>query len=356
MESKELLDPEGSSGPPSDQQVRARQAWDAELASTEVAAARDHSQAKEKVLERISKTDDVQAVWASVFGSGLEVPYIEARFGRTTASAAVIPQMSGAGGASDAPAKPIEAPRQFPAPAGREDRAEPQADAGDGSDSSASDGGGQAYAGLRRAMERARQGGAPVRVLHYGASHTVAGIEARKLETLLENHAPVDYFRKAKNGVSALYPLQHKQEWLEQAIGETNPDLVMIEFGNNEAAGRINREKYRQKFEELVLEIKSRAPNASIFVMGPTDGCSIVGANKGKLLPGLTEVIEVQKEIAARHGLDYFDVREAMGGPGSIYQWRERGLASSDLLHFNKSGYEALGRMRYEHLMKRLGT
>ncbi len=216
--------------------------------------------------------------------------------------------------------------------------------------------GGQGYTGLRRAIERARQGGEPVRVLHYGASHTVAGTEARKFESLLEQTAPVDYYRQAKNGISASYPLSRKQEWLDQPIQQANPDLVVVEFGNNDGAGRINRERYAQQFEELILDIKRRAPNASIMIMGPTDGCSIVGANKGNLLPGITDVIEVQKQVAAKHGIDYYDVRQDMGGAGSVYEWRQRGLVSGDLLHFTTSGYEQLGRMRYEHLRSRINS
>jgi len=226
-------------------------------------------------------------------------------------------------------------------------------DAGDGRLAAA---GGQAYAGLRSAIERARQGGGPVRVLHYGASHTVAGIEAGTFESLLAKQAPVDYTRQAKNGISALYPLARKQEWLDEPIQRTRPDLVVVEFGNNDGAAPINKAEYKKKFEELIVDIKQRAPNASIMIMGPTDGCSIRGANKGQLLPGLTDVIDAQKEVAAQYGIDYFDIRQAMGGPGSVYQWRQQGLVSSDLLHFTKSGYEELGRMRYDHLRSAINT
>jgi lysophospholipase L1-like esterase len=216
--------------------------------------------------------------------------------------------------------------------------------------------GGQGYAGLRSAIERARQGGGPVRILHYGASHTVAGIEANTFESLLEQQAPVDYTRQAKNGISASYPLSRKQEWLDEPIQRTRPDLVVVEFGNNDGAAPINKARYARQFEELILSIKQRAPNASIMIMGPTDGCSIQGANKGNLLPGLTDVIAVQKEIAAKYSIDYFDIRQAMGGAGSVYEWRQRGLVSSDLLHFTKSGYEELGRMRYDHLRSRISS
>lgn len=201
------------------------------------------------------------------------------------------------------------------------------------------------FAGLAAAVQRANAGGRPVSVLHYGASHVVAGFQQPVIERALEQFAPVDYHSKAKVGVSALYPLQHKGEWLDQTIAAARPDLVIIEYGNNEAAGAVNREQYARKYEQLVQEVMARAPGASILLVGPTDGCSIVGANKGNLLPGLDQVIAVQKEIAAKYDLEYFDSRQAMGGKGSVFDWRASGLIGGDLLHMTKKGYETYAAM-----------
>lgn len=345
----------------SDRQPAARAALLQEAFMEPAAFYSNMAQPGKSQLEAPGALSDPVAIWAAAFGPRFDLGQFQSPF--------VIPDWARAAAGEGPPPAPVAPPERRAAAPAIEVPSWLQATApaseqpaegrdGDGRDDLGPTGpdGGQSYAGLRSAIVRARQGGSPVRVLHFGASHTVSGIQAAKFESLLEQHAPVHYYRKAKNGVSALYPLQHRQEWLDEAIGQSRPDLVVLEFGNNEAAGRINPQDYERKFEELILEIKRRAPNASIMVVGPTDGCSIGGVNKGNLLPGMDDVIAAQKNVAARYGLDYFDQRQAMGGSGSVYEWRRQGLVSGDLLHFNKSGYERLGSMLYDHLSRNINS
>lgn len=220
----------------------------------------------------------------------------------------------------------------------------------DAADKLAEESGG--LASLQRAITRAREGGRPLSILHYGASHVAGGTEAQTIFQLFQEQTPTTYSTKAKIGVSAAYPLDHKESWLDMPIRATNPDLIIIAFGNNEAAGTIDEGAYEKRYEQLVREVQSRAPDASIVLVGPTDGCSIRGANKGHLLPGLAQVIHAQKEVAAKLGLDYFDFQAAMGGRNSIYNWKRQGLVSQDMLHFSRQGYQILGKMLFDHVME----
>lgn len=207
---------------------------------------------------------------------------------------------------------------------------------------------------LKEAIQRASSGGQPVSVLQYGDSHIVEGTEAKTIEALLKGIAPTEYHTQAKGGITAQYPLDHPQDWLDKPISQTNPDLVILSFGSNDAAGPKNPEQYAQTYQKLIDEVRERAPNASILVVGPSDGNSISGANKGNDLPGLETVIQVQREVAARNGLDFFDLREAMGGAGSIEKWHADGLAAGDELHFTKAGYQKLGQGIFEHIKSEL--
>lgn len=203
---------------------------------------------------------------------------------------------------------------------------------------------------LREAIDRANNGGKPVSVLHYGDSHIVAGTEPKTIENQLKAIAPVDYHTQAKIGISANYPLTHQQEWLDKPIRDANPDLVILSFGGNDAAGPVNKEAYEKQYQSLIDNVRQRAPNASILVVGPGDGNSIVGANKGNTLPGLDAVVAAQKEVAARNGLEFIDMREAMGGPGSIERWHAEGLAAGDKLHLTAKGYQRMGQTIAEHI------
>jgi lysophospholipase L1-like esterase len=208
---------------------------------------------------------------------------------------------------------------------------------------------GKALAHLQAAIERANNGGAPVKVLQYGDSHVAGGVEPKAIEQALDAVAPTDYATKAQVGISATYPLQHPQEWLDQPLA-SNPDVVILSFGSNDSAGAVNKEEYIANYQKLVDNIRQRAPNADIVVVGPSDGDSITGANKGNTLPGLDTVVEAQKEVAQRNGLDFFDLRASMGGAGSIEQWHNQGLAADDKLHFTNAGYQKIGQAIGDHI------
>jgi lysophospholipase L1-like esterase len=208
------------------------------------------------------------------------------------------------------------------------------------------------YAQLQAAIQRANSGGAPVRILQYGDSHIAGDTEPKTIESELSKLAPIDYSTMAKVGISASYPLQHEQSWINQPMQQKNPDLVVLSFGSNDSAGQVNKQAYEKQYETLVEKIRQQSPNASILIVGPTDGH---GSASGKPLPGLDNVIAAQKEVAAKYGLDFVDMRAAMGGPGSIDEWRAHGLAGPDKLHFTTKGYQLIAQTISGHLESSLG-
>lgn len=214
-----------------------------------------------------------------------------------------------------------------------------------------------AFSGLNQAISRAAAGGRPVSILQYGDSHIAAGIEPESLGQMFGQKFPVKFTTQAKVGITAFYPMadSRKQAWLDQPIQNAQPDLVILSFGSNESAGMVDKDKYRKNLEQFVREVHQRAPSASIMIAGPTDGDCIDAKRRGQPLPHLQEVIEVQRQVAAEYGLDFYDQRAAMGGPGSINQWRSGGLAGPDKLHFTRKGYQALSRLMFDHVMDQAG-
>jgi len=202
-------------------------------------------------------------------------------------------------------------------------------------------------ANLKDAVARANSGGAPVSILQYGDSHVAGGTEPKTIEAEFSKIAPVNYSTMAKVGISASYPLNHEQSWINQPLQDKKPDLVILSFGSNDAAGNVNKQAYERQYEQLVQKIHQQSPNASIYIVGPTDG---YGSGTGKPLPGLDNVIAAQKEVAAKYGLDFFDMRASMGGAGSINDWRARGLAGPDKLHFTQKGYQIIAKSISDHL------
>jgi lysophospholipase L1-like esterase len=209
-------------------------------------------------------------------------------------------------------------------------------------------GGGLAH--LQEAIDRANSGGAPISVLQYGDSHVAGGTEPKAIEDALKSLGPVQYDTMAKVGISANYPLTDPTNWLDKPIQKDHPDLVILSFGSNDSAGNVNQAAYEQSYQKLIDNVRERDPNASILIVGPSDGDSITGANKGNTLPGLDNVVAAQKAVAEKNGLDFFDLRQSMGGPGSIEDWHSKGLAADDKLHFTTKGYELIGNAVANHI------
>jgi lysophospholipase L1-like esterase/muramidase (phage lysozyme) len=193
-----------------------------------------------------------------------------------------------------------------------------------------------------------------VSVLHYGDSHIAHGTQAETIAALLKGVAPTEYRTQAKRNISADFPFAHPQQWLDQPIGQAKPDLVILSFGSNDSAGHVNPEEYAKRYQQLIDGVRQRAPDASVLIVGPGDGNSIKGAGKGTDLPGLNTVIQVQQEVARKNGLDFFDLRQAMGGSGSIEQWHAAGLAEPDQFHFTSDGYKKIGQAIFQHIKPNL--
>nr|MBP7862544.1 hypothetical protein [bacterium] len=112
----------------------------------------------------------------------------------------------------------------------------------------------------------------------------------------------------------------------------------------------FNDAQFRGRYQKLIDEIKQRSPKSAILVVSAADGNV-----KGRPLQGIDGVVNAQKDLAQKNGLMFLDLREKMGGPGSINRWREQKLASPDLLHFSPGGYRKIGEMTVDALREQAG-
>lgn len=207
-----------------------------------------------------------------------------------------------------------------------------------------------AIARLQAAVERANNGGKPLSVVQFGDSHVAANTLPESIKAQLNRIAPTDFQAMAKGGVSSNYPVLHAREWLDGPIKDKKPDLVIISFGSNDANGPFNDTQFRGRYQKLIDEIKQRSPNSAILVVSAADGNV-----KGRPLQGIDGVVNAQRDLAQKNGLMFLDLREKMGGPGSINRWREQKLASPDLLHFSPGGYRKIGEMTVDALREQAG-
>lgn len=125
--------------------------------------------------------------------------------------------------------------------------------------------------------------------------------------------------------------------WAEH-LRRRGPALVLLSYGTNESTEvDAPLAEYRRELAQ-VLERHTRAlPEASCVLLGPIDFPA------GE--PRLTQIIAVQRELAAAAGCGFWDGQAFMGGPGAMTAWAAAAppLARPDRLHLTRRGALRMG-------------
>jgi lysophospholipase L1-like esterase len=142
------------------------------------------------------------------------------------------------------------------------------------------------------------------------------------------------------NGAQANVLLGWNEHIWSEELNQRNPSLVILEYGTNEANSRLwTPEQYRADLAAVIGRIRHAAPAVSILMIGPPD------CGRLKPLLHLSEVVDIQRELARKLNIAFWDWRLHMGGPGSIKRWVTAGLAQTDYIHMTSEGYRMLGKL-----------
>ncbi|HIO16010.1 MAG TPA: hypothetical protein EYN19_04090 [Flavobacteriales bacterium] len=123
--------------------------------------------------------------------------------------------------------------------------------------------------------------------------------------------------------------------------------MVILQYGGNTAPyvkTIESAERYGKRFGRQVRFFRALIPDASIIVIGPSDmGETMDSTNL--TFPMLGEIRRALKEETIKEGGLFWDLSEAMGGPGTMVEWSSVSpkLASPDLVHFTPKGAKIIG-------------
>jgi lysophospholipase L1-like esterase len=194
---------------------------------------------------------------------------------------------------------------------------------------------------LSAAIARAKAGGRPVNIVQIGDSHIDAGIETPALakELAADNGLRKDQVKSSfygRNSVTSEYANEHSAKFLNKL--NKNTDLVVVSFGTNDAKVNPGND-YTKNYSELIAKVHDKAPNASIVMVGPTDGNFW---NTDTHLPYLNEVTQAQERVAAAtRNSAYINVLPQMGPMANL---RRDGFMTTDRVHLTGDGYRLLGK------------
>ena len=154
--------------------------------------------------------------------------------------------------------------------------------------------------------------------------------------------------------------LKHREELIAQLSALTRrwsrADLLAKLKSANEASDPFwQQESYRAMYARLIARVRQMAPAASILAIGPDDRWASTGG-RWHPLPGIDRIIADQREVCRVAGCAYWDLRERMGGSGSMREWVNAGFAQADYVHLTSIGYRRLSAVLFGDLMRQFET
>ncbi|MBI4704436.1 MAG: hypothetical protein HY744_25315 [Deltaproteobacteria bacterium] len=125
-----------------------------------------------------------------------------------------------------------------------------------------------------------------------------------------------------------------------------SPELVVFEYGGNEASDRKPRpDTYEREARQLIERLRRVQPDVSCLVVGLADR---VDAEER-----VAVIRDAHRAAAQKAGCMFWDTYERMGGKGSLRAWREERppRAAVDGVHLLPVGYRQLGAWLLADLM-----
>ncbi len=134
-----------------------------------------------------------------------------------------------------------------------------------------------------------------------------------------------------------------------------DPALVVVMLGGNETKRlhwkRRTRDEVERGYAALLDRLQQVVPEAACLAVGPIDSVHGGPEKVWRTRRHLAWVIEMQKRVAAEKGCAYFDLFEAMGGPGSLRRFAAHGLLHEDMVHPKEGGLVLLGELLSDALL-----
>ncbi|HRA58645.1 MAG: GDSL-type esterase/lipase family protein [Bacteroidota bacterium] len=141
---------------------------------------------------------------------------------------------------------------------------------------------------------------------------------------------------------------------LKSLGAKENYKLIILSYGLNVVAHDVkNYSWYASSFQKTLNYIKEAFPDASILVMSVGDK-SYRAEDGYETEPDIPIFVELQKRIAQRSDVAFYNLYEAMGGYNSMVSWAEGNpqLANLDYTHPNFAGGRKIAGMLYDDIIK----
>jgi len=165
----------------------------------------------------------------------------------------------------------------------------------------------------------------------------------------------VTYEALGLNGARASIMLHWNEEMLATYLRRRNPALIVLAYGTNDSSDYQSTAHYQELFSKLLKRLRHMVPETTILVIGPPDGYM---RSHGRLhpMPEMDGIIAAQQNACRENRCAFWDLREHMGGIGSMRDWELAGLAQRDYIHFSPTGYRNIAEALFADLIRYYNT
>ncbi len=183
-------------------------------------------------------------------------------------------------------------------------------------------------------------GNGPVRVYGLSVERATAGVVVDTLGI---------------NGTRAANMLAWDQGLWHAHLKRRAPDLITLAYGTNETVDTNEPiETYERNLRQVLASLRQALPEASCVLIGPGD-FPREGDDGWKTRERLTQIIDVQRQVAPAFNCGFWDTFAFMGGEDSMHEWVEAkpALGAPDHIHFTARGYVKMGMGFADALMRK---
>ena len=142
----------------------------------------------------------------------------------------------------------------------------------------------------------------------------------------------------------------------ERDLELIKPDLVIFGIGINDASEPdFTKEGFKENYEELIQIIRNVNPDCALLFVTNNDSFKRKRVKRKTVYEVNTNGKVVEQafiELAKKYDAAVWDQFDVMGGLHSMRDWEKAGLAKKDKVHFTNEGYQLLGDLLYNALIK----
>lgn len=124
-------------------------------------------------------------------------------------------------------------------------------------------------------------------------------------------------------------------------------DLIVIQVGLNAVTNSLNNIRwYEAELDRTFKHLKNCFPGKPILVVSVGDRGGKVGTEI-LTMRGVPAIVKMQRSLARKHGLLFYDLFWGMGGPNTMFRFAHQRprLANTDYTHLTHEGGKVVGTM-----------